>query len=76
MATAMKLDGQTQVRGKCQYWRERLYDDDRWDIDVAPQARRVRCSCFIEGATWEATVGTLPEECPNRYTCRYHVPTW
>lgn len=72
----MKLDGQAQVRGKCQYWRERMNEDDRWDIDLRPPARRVVCSCFVEGAMWNATVGTLPDDCPDRYTCRYHVSAW
>ena len=69
MAATMKLDGQTQVPGKCRYWRECLSEDDRWDTDVKPLARRVRCSCFVDGALWESTVGTLPEDCPNRYAC-------
>ena len=39
MAATMKLDGQTQVPGKCRYWRECLSEDDRWDTDVKPLAR-------------------------------------
>jgi hypothetical protein len=73
---AIKLDGQSQVRGKCQYWRERMNDDDRWDIDLKPHERRVMCSCFVEGDQWDATVGTLPDDCPDRFRCRYHVRTW
>lgn len=67
------LDGQTQVRGKCRYWRERMYEDDRWDIDVKRADKRVRCCCFVEGTFWEASVSTLPEDCPSRHACRYHV---
>jgi hypothetical protein len=70
------LDGQSQVRGKCQYWRERMNEDDRWDTDVKPLAKRVKCSCFIEGTLWDAIVGDLPVECPISLTCRYHVRTW
>jgi hypothetical protein len=72
----LTLDGQTQVRGKCQYWRERMNEDDRWDSDVKYAAKRVRCSCFIEGTLWDATAGELPGECPDALTCRYHVRTW
>jgi len=70
------LDGQTQVRGKCQYWRERMHDDDRWDIDLKRDQKRVRCTCFVEGTFWDADVATLPDDCPSRYACRYHVQTW
>jgi hypothetical protein len=70
------LDGQTQVRGKCQYWRERMNEDDRWDTGVAAAAKHVRCSCFIEGTQWETTAGTLPEDCPDASVCRYHVLAW
>jgi hypothetical protein len=72
----IKLDGQTQVRGKCQYWRERMYEDDRWDTDLKPHTRRVRCSCFVEGTMWEATVGTIPDDCPEHDRCRYHIASW
>ncbi len=70
------LDGLTQVRGKCQSWRERMDEDDRWNSDLAMAAKRVSCSCFIEGTQWEATAGTLPEDCPEAATCRYHVLAW
>lgn len=72
----LKLDGQTQVRGKCQYWRERMSEEDRWDSDIKASQKRVRCSCFIEGTQWDATAGTLPEDCPDALTCRYHVRAW
>lgn len=72
----VKLDGQTQVRGKCQYWRERMLEDDRWDLDLKLHAKRVACTCFVEGTRWEATVGTLPNDCPDQHACRYHVTTW
>jgi len=70
------LDGQTQVIGKCHYWRERMLDDDRWDTDVKYPDKRVKCSCFIEGTQWDTTVGELPSECPEERSCRYHVRTW
>jgi hypothetical protein len=70
------LDGQMQVLGKCQYWRERMDEDDRWDVGVKYQTKRVRCSCFIEGTLWDRMVSTLPGDCPDASTCRYHVRSW
>lgn len=67
------LDGQTQIRGKCQYWRERVDEYDLWDPDVKPRAKRVTGACFVEGRLWQYTVGTLPDDCPDCYHCRYHV---
>ena len=67
------LDGQTQVRGKCQFWRERADEYDRWDPDVKIPAKRVTCACFIEGRLWQVTVGTLPDDCPESDRCRYHI---
>lgn len=67
------LDGQTQIRGKCQFWRERIDEYDRWDRDVKLPDKRVVCACFIEGRLWVATVSTLPEDCPQRDHCRYHI---
>lgn len=69
-------DGQTQVRGKCHYWRERMDERDRWDPDVKPMAKPVTCSCFIEGRLWPVTAGTIPDDCPDRFHCRYHVQTY
>lgn len=69
----MKHDGMTQVRGKCQFWRERLNEDDRWDPQVKPAKRRVDCSCFVEGDCWESTIATLPSDCPQKLRCRYYM---
>lgn len=63
----------TQVRGKCQYWRERLNEDDRWDLAVKPPQRRVDCSCFVEGDRWEATISSVPLDCPVHFRCRYYI---
>jgi hypothetical protein len=76
VVSTLTLDGQTSVRGKCQYWRECMNEDDRWENDVKPADKRVKCSCFIEGLQWDATVGDLPGECPEAVSCRYHVKTW
>jgi len=72
----LTLDGQTAVVGKCQYWRERMSEDDRWDNDIKYALKRVKCSCFIEGMQWDALAGELPGDCPDALTCRYHVRTW
>ena len=70
------LDGQAQIRGKCQYWRERMDEYDRWDRDVRPADKRVTCSCFVEGRLWAVTVETPPADCPERDRCRYHIPMY
>ena len=70
------LDGQTQIRGKCLYWRERMDEYDRWDLDVKPRDKRVLCSCFVEGKLWQVTVATLPGDCPDSEHCRYHIPMY
>jgi hypothetical protein len=46
---------------------------DRWDRDVKPQDKRVVCTCFIEGRLWLVTVSTVPDDCPHRDHCRYHI---
>lgn len=76
MPASPAYDGMTSVHGKCVYWRERMVDEDRWDADVRKADKRVRCHCFLEGKAWDATVGDLPGECPERWTCRYHVRTY
>lgn len=73
---ALVLDGTLQVEGKCQYWRERMDEDDRWDTGIKFPAKRVRCSCFIEGTQWDTVVGDLPADCPDAAPCRYYVRTW
>ena len=69
------FDGLSPVRGKCIFWRERLEEEDLFDGDVKPRNRRVHCVCFVEGDRWEATVSTVPDECPFGYRCRYHIRT-
>jgi hypothetical protein len=72
----LTLDGQTQVVGKCHYWRECMNEDDRWDADIKYAAKRVRSTCFIEGTQWDSTTADLPADCPDSLTCRYYVKTW
>jgi hypothetical protein len=70
------FEGLIAVGGKCAYWRERMHDDDRFDPDIKEQDKRVVCTCFIEGTSWQATAGTLMPDCPDRWHCRYYVPTF
>jgi hypothetical protein len=70
----LAFEGLTNVRGKCTYWRERMHDDDRFDPDVKEFDKRVVCNCFIEGTVWQTTVAALGN-CPQRWRCRYYVPT-
>jgi hypothetical protein len=74
LVVSSALDGQRQIPGKCQFWRERMDEYDRWDRDVKPREKRVVCACFIEGKRWQVTAGTLPADCPDRDHCRYHIP--
>jgi len=69
----MDLDGMSVVHRKCRFWRELLDEEDRFDSEVKPRDRRVHCSCFVEGLSWEVTVGTVPADCPLRSRCRYYA---
>lgn len=61
------------VRGKCVYWREQIDDDELWDARIKLEDRSVRCSCFIEGYIWDATVASIELDCPRRDHCRYYI---
>ncbi len=66
-------DGYAPVKGKCVYWRERLNEEDRWDVRLREDEKRVECSCFVEGDIWSVTTSTIPNDCPNRWHCRYYI---
>lgn len=66
-------DGFSPIVGKCNYWRERPNEDDRWDTSVKAPDKRVECSCFIEGKVWYATASDIPGDCPDRFHCRYYI---
>jgi hypothetical protein len=66
-------DGFAPIKGKCMYWRERLYEDDRFDSRIKKDDKRIECSCFVEGDLWPATVSTIPPDCPERFHCRYYI---
>lgn len=66
-------DEYAPVKKKCTYWREHRYDDDRFDSRVKAPDKRVECSCFVEGRAWQATVSTVPSDCPDRLHCRYYI---
>lgn len=69
------MDGYAPIKGKCTYWREALNVDDEWDTRVKKGDRRVDCTCFVEGRGWQATVSTIPSDCPLRDSCRYYIKT-
>jgi hypothetical protein len=66
-------DAYAPVKKKCTYWRERRYDDDRFDSRIKPADKRVECSCFVEGKAWQVTVSTVPSDCPDKLHCRYYI---
>lgn len=66
-------DGYSPVKGKCNYWRERPVEDDRWDMSVKKADKRVDCSCFVEGKAWMHTVADVPSDCPDALHCRYYI---
>lgn len=59
--------------GKCNYWRETLNDEDQHDVHLKKGERRVNCTCFIEGESWEFIEREVPSDCPNKRKCRYYV---
>jgi len=61
------------IRGKCTWWRERVVDDDRWDIMLKEAQRRIECSCFIEGDLYVWPRGEVPSDCPENRKCRYYI---
>ena len=68
-----EVDGFSPIRGKCNFWRERLVEDDKWDPRVKKSDKRVECSCFVEGYVWTVTASTIPRDCPVWGSCRYYV---
>lgn len=66
-------DGYSPIRGKCTWWRERAVDEDIWDSRIREDAKRVTCSCFVEGNYWTFTRGEVPSDCPNQRACRYYI---
>lgn len=69
----MTSDSYEPVRGKCVWWREVPNAEDRFDIDVKPDRKRIECSCFVEGYQWTFATVELPVECPRSNECRYYT---
>jgi hypothetical protein len=67
------VDGFAPVKGKCNWWREKLDEEDRFDTRLKRERHRVHCSCFVEGRGWEYVVEDLPEDCPESRRCRYYI---
>jgi hypothetical protein len=68
-------DAYAPIRGKCRFWREIPNVDDEYDTSVKPERKRVDCSCFVDGYLWMVTRSTIPDDCPNKWTCRYYIKT-
>lgn len=66
-------DGYAPIRQKCTFWRERAWEDDRWDMSLKKADKRVECSCFVEGKIWMVTASVVPSDCPDRVHCRYYI---
>jgi hypothetical protein len=69
----MPGDPYSPVRGKCVWWREIPNSEDRYDISVKPEKKRIDCSCFVEGYRWTFVTAEIPAECPRHRECRYYV---
>jgi len=67
------MDQYSPVRGKCTWWREVPRDEDRYDVTLKPEQRRILCTCFIEGYRWDFVGAEIPAECPNFTRCRYYI---
>lgn len=67
------MDAYSPVKGKCQFWRQVPNEEDRWDPTLAGGERRVLCVCWVEGDAWFVTNDTIPDDCPNRFHCRYYI---
>jgi hypothetical protein len=67
------MDPYSPVKGKCQFWRELPNEEDRYDPWLAAGEQRVMCCCWIDGDAWMVTLGTVPDDCPKQFHCRYYV---
>lgn len=70
------MDAFHPIRGKCNWWREVPVDDDRWDLSVKADDKRVSCTCFVEGKAWTYKTAEVPSDCPDRRYCRYYIKHW
>ena len=67
------MDPYAPLRGKCTWWREIPRDEDRYDVTLKVEQRRVLCTCFVEGYRWEFPSTEVPAECPRANSCRYYI---
>lgn len=66
-------DAYTPIRGKCTWWREQPSEDDRWDMRIKDDMKRVHCTCFVEGKGWTFVKCEVPSDCPDGRHCRYYI---
>ena len=69
----MVSGGFAPVKNKCTWWRETLHEDDAFDITIKLPAKRVRCTCQVEGQGWTYVYAELPSDCPESRRCRYYI---
>ena len=67
------MDPYSALKGKCTWWREVPLDEDRYDVTLKPEQRRILCTCFVEGYRWEFASNEIPAECPRANNCRYYI---
>ena len=65
--------GYAPVKGKCTWWREAFHEDDAQEMSIKLPAKRVRCSCSVEGQGWTYVYAELPPDCPESRRCRYYI---
>jgi hypothetical protein len=61
------------VKNKCTWWRESVHEDDAFDVTIKAAAKRVRCSCSVEGRGWTFVKSEVPSDCPESRRCRYYI---
>ena len=67
------MDVYVPVKGKCTWWREIPNEEDRHDISLRANKKRVECVCVVEGRTWQHIAKDVPSDCPDGRSCRYYV---
>ena len=69
----MTSGGFSPVKGKCTWWRETPHIDDAHDMSVKRPAKRVVCTCTVEGQMWTFVQAEVPADCPESRRCRYYI---
>ncbi len=67
------MDSYTPIKGKCTWWREIPNQEDAYTVSIKDAAKRINCTCFVEGHYWTMPRGEVPSDCPNARACRYYI---